>query len=189
MQHALHSCVFRRLQGFDGARIEVPAHDLEWDGRESDGHPQQQSFAVIIIALPPQHSHRIDRRRAETRYDVAGQDHVSRLVGRAGVEDGRERIDAGHLPVDELETRRRIHPGVRADHEPGRGDAADEDGERGEPVDQGREPFRPVEIDAEEDALDKEGEALQRKRQSDDGAGVLREGGPEQAQLELNDSA
>src|SRR5688572_12288418 len=53
----------------------------------------------------------------------------------------------------------------------------------------GRDPVPPIEVDAEENGLGEEGEALEGERHADDRAGVLHETRPEQPELERQDGA
>ena len=59
-----------------------------------------------------------------------------------------------------LETDWRIHPGVRTDDKPRRSRSTDPEGKRTKPVRTWREALPPIQVEAEEDGLEKEGKAL-----------------------------
>jgi hypothetical protein len=68
------------------------------------------------------------------------------------------------VTVVELEAAGDVHPGVGGDDEESGGDGRQRQRESSQPVQPRRDPIPAVEVDAKEDRLDKESEALQRER-------------------------
>src|SRR6266849_5558362 len=89
---------------------------------------------MVIIALASQHTHSVDGCNSETCCDIASQDHVDSLIRGAGIEHSLDGIDINDLAVLNHKASWSIHPGVRADDEPCRGQAANPDREGAKPV-------------------------------------------------------
>jgi hypothetical protein len=139
--------------------------------------------------MAPQHGHGIDAGQHEPGDHEGGQDHVGGLGPGGRVEDGGPGVDADDPPVADAVAAGGVHPGVRGDHEEGRDDAGHHDGHPGQQVHPGRQPVPAVEVDAQEDGLDEEGEPLNGEGQADDSAVVVHQAGPEHAHLEREDGA
>src|SRR5919201_2856207 len=80
-----------------------------------------------------------------------------------------------------------VHPAVDRDHRQGAGEAGDSDWDAAREVGAGREPVPAVDVDADEDRLHEEGEALDREAETEDAAEAGREGGPQEAHLKAED--
>ncbi len=103
--------------------------------------------ASVIVGLAAQQAGRPDLIRSPNRVlahlwegdsglgnALTCQDHMCCLVGGTGIENRRKRINIGDLPIEQLKTARRIHPGVRAGDKPGGGHSTDDDRNGRKPV-------------------------------------------------------
>lgn len=104
-----------------------------------------------------------------------------------GVEHRGQRLHVDDLAVREAEAAGLVHPGVDRDDEERRREPADHDGDAGQQVLPGRKAVPAVEVDADEDGLEEEGDALDRERQPDDVSEPAHELRPEDAHLERED--
>src|ERR671936_1893660 len=80
-----------------------------------------------------------------------------------------------------------VHPAVDRDHRQGAGEAGDRNRDAAGEVGAGREPVPAIDVDADEDRLHEEGEALDREAEAEDAAEPGGEGGPQEAHLETED--
>ncbi len=109
---------------------------------------------------------------------VRGEQHVDDLRTCGRVEHRGERIDFDEHAVHDAESRWRVHPCVDRDDERAGERAAERDHHTREHMCRRPQAIPAVEIEPEEDRLEKEGETFQRKRHSDDGPGEGHEGRP-----------
>ena len=109
---------------------------------------------------------------------------MHRFGRKRRVEKCAHEIDGDRFARHQRETGGRVHPGVDADHEDRGGRARDGDRDGAKPMGEWRDFIPAVEIDADENRLDEESEALGRKRDPDDRSGLLHELRPEQTELE-----
>ncbi len=82
-----------------------------------------------------------------------------------------------------------VHPAVDRDHRQRPGDAGDRDGDAAGEVGSRGKPVPAVDVDADEDRFHEEGEAFDRKSETEDAAEAGGETGPQQAHLETEDRA
>src|SRR5205807_3569151 len=99
----------------------------------------------------------VDSSNSKAASHVTGQNHVYRLVGRTGVENGLNGINACQLAVGKLKAGWSIHPGIGRDDKPGRGQSTDPDGKGTQPVYTRRETIPAIQVDTEEEGLQEEG--------------------------------
>jgi hypothetical protein len=97
------------------------------------------------------------------------------------------RVHVHGAAVAQGESGRVVHPGVDRDDEEGPGHARDRDGDSAGEVDPGPQPVPAVGVDAEEDGLHEEREALQREAQAEDVPEVGYPLRPQHAELEGED--
>ena len=115
---------------------------------------------------------------------VRSQQHVDDLGARGWIEHRRNGIDVDDAPVDEVESGRRIHPGICRDHECRGHRAGDRHHHPGEHVDRRADAFPAVQIHPKKNGFEKEGETLERKGHPDDRPGERHEPRPQQTELE-----
>ena len=159
-ENGFHRGKFDGLGIREEASIKITADNLQRCGDNAHRQRQQQPFAVVVTPPTTQHCHCIDRRNTKARRNIAGQEHVDRLVRRTGIQHRLEGINARYLTVLKDKTGRGIHPGVCADNEPCRGQPTDPDGKGTEPVGTRREAIPPIEVETKENGLQEKGKAL-----------------------------
>jgi hypothetical protein len=120
---------------------------------------------------------------------VRGESHVERLGKRRGIRHRHEWPDVDGLAGNHVETRGRVHPGIRDDHEDSREDAADRHDDAGEQVGASAHAIPPVQVDPEEDCFREERKPFERERHADDGPGKAHEAGPQEPELEGEDGS
>ena len=122
---------------------------------------------------------------SQSRRGIGREQHVQHLLHRRRALHRGDGVDAGQRPVArKLVARGSVHPRIHEhDEERGRGPAHCHDHARRQ-VGATRDTLPPVQVHAEEDRLEKEGEALERERNPDDRPGEPHETGPQQAELE-----
>ncbi|MEZ5250127.1 MAG: hypothetical protein R2713_13230 [Ilumatobacteraceae bacterium] len=115
--------------------------------------------------------------------------HMRELEPDARVEHRRPGIDVDDTTVDLAKAGGTVHPGVHRQDAEGADDTGEADRDEGGEVDPWRQPIPAVQVDAEEDRLDEERNALQGEGQADHVAVPAHEPGPQHAHLEAEDRA
>ncbi len=178
-----------RLQRGDALAREVAHQDLDRGEhrrqREGDQEPQQ----VVAVTPAPEHARGVDAGDQEARDHEGRHDHVERLVRDGRVEHRPPGAHVAHHAVRAGESARRVHPRVRAHHQERRQRSGDQHGNPAEQVHLGRNAVPRVQVDAEEDGLDEERDALRRERHPDDLAVGAHHPRPQQPELEAEDRA
>ena len=103
------------------------------------------------------------------------EQHMQRFMKGKWVQQRHQRSDIGDLSVDDVETGRRVHPGVDRDHEDGGGGPAHRHDKTGQKVGPWRDARPAIEIDSEKDRFREECKPLKPKEGPDDGACPLHE--------------
>ena len=132
---------------------------------------------------------RVHRGDAEADDHERRDPHVEELQPDRAVEHRRPRIDVGDLAVDDAKSGRRVHPRVHREDAERAGNTRQRDRDQNGAMLLGWHAFPAVEVDAEEDRLEEERDALQRERQPDHVAELAHELRPQQAHLEAEDRA
>ena len=176
-----------RLVTGDRAAEQVANPELQRSHDRCGGQGHGERPPVVGVAAPPQQSHGVHGGNAEGGRQVSADHHVARLGCPGRVENRGQRVHVRDMPVLEAEPARHVHPRVGRDDEERRRDSGYGNREAHQPVDAGREPLPAVQVDAEEDGLDEEGERLEREGQTDNPAGERGEAREQQTQLEADD--
>jgi hypothetical protein len=145
-----------------------------------------------VVAAPPaaQPADRVATGEDEAGDHERGEIHVHELVCQEAVAEQRcHRLDVDHPAALHAETRRVLHPCVDRDHGEGTGDTGDHDRQAADEVPARRQPVPPVDVDADEDRLHEEREALDGEPETEHGAERPSEARPQQAHLEAEDGA
>lgn len=168
---------------------EVAGDDLEREGDGEHAEGDADGAAVEGAVGAAEHAEGVDAEHGGRDADVGGERHVGGLGGERGRAEGGEGVDADELAVDEFEAHGGVHPGVDGDDEHAAREAGEGDDDAAGEVEAGGEAVAAVEVEAEEDGFDEEREAFEAERHADDGAGVLHEARPEQAEFEAEHGA
>ena len=98
-------------------------------------------------------------------------------------------MNAGDVTADEAEARGMVHPGVHGDHHQRAAEAGEHDRDPAREVQPPGQPIPAVDVDADEDRLHEEREALDREAEPEDSAEGRGEVRPQQPHLEAEDRA
>ena len=183
--HALHRGELDRLVVGDRARRGVAHREL--DRRRDRRHRQrdQEAEAMVAVAPPAQHPHRVHRGDEEACNQVGRQDHVRNLVRHRRVEDHLHRIDVRDLAGRvERVALRLVHPRVHGDHREGAAEPGDHDRHAGPEMRPAGQALPAEDVDRDEDRLEEEEDALDREQDAEHVAEATGELRPQQAELE-----
>ena len=116
---------------------------------------------------PSQDAHGVHRRNEEAGDQVGGWKHVEELGEHGAVEHRGPGVHVGHLTrgqvMRDVEPGGFVHPAVHGEDEERPDDSRQGDRDQRGQVELGREASPAVEVDAEEDGLQEEGDAFERK--------------------------
>ncbi len=142
---------------------------------------------MVGVPASAQHPDRVHPGNGAAGAHQRRKQHVDHLCRGGRGQEGRKRLRADDPPVDLPHSARDVHPRVRGDDEQGRQGARDGDRDHRQPVSPGGQALPPVEVQADEDRLDEEREALEGERQAERSAVAGHERRPQQAELEGED--
>src|SRR5204863_4489061 len=146
--------------------------------------------ALVAARAPAQTTDRVGGGDQEAGDDVTGEIHVDELVPEVAV--AKERLPRMHVDgfaVTQMEAGRMIHPAIDRDHRQRPGDAGNRDRDAASEMGSRGEPATAVGVDPDEDRFHEEGEAFNRKSETEDAPEAGGEARPQQAHLETEDRA
>ena len=181
---------FRRLVLGQPQAGEMADERLAQRGDRRERERDQEAEAMVFVAATTQHPDGVDRGDDEADEHERADPHVRELEVRRLVEHRRQWPHVRHRAVrGKCEPGRCVHPGVYSDDAVGADDASGSHRQQRAQVGARRQTSPTVEVDAEEDGFDEEGDALDRERQAEDVAEATHQPRPQQAHLEAEHGA